>query len=71
MIDYAKLNIPETQQNRLREFIENEIPKVKFFKPDGKPKKEWKIFYGNTLKRSKERSISNLLYCSRRFEVQR
>jgi hypothetical protein len=35
-------------QSRLNEFITKEIPNTKFFKPDGKPKKEWKVFYGDT-----------------------
>jgi hypothetical protein len=47
-MDYAKLNIPEKQQQALKEFIEIEIPNTKFWKPDGKPKKEWKVFYAET-----------------------
>ena len=39
--------LPEDVQTKLSDFIES-IPKVKFFKPDGKPKKEWKVFYGDT-----------------------
>jgi len=39
--------LPENIQTKLFDFI-NSIPQVKFFKPDGKPKKEWKIFYGDT-----------------------
>ena len=40
--------LPGAVRNRLSKFIFDEIPKVKFFKPDGKPKKEWKMFYGDT-----------------------
>ena len=40
--------LPEAIQTKLFNFIEKEIPKTKFFKPDGKPKKEWIIFYGET-----------------------
>ena len=47
-MNYENLNIPKVQQKRLKDFIEKEIPKVKFFKPDGKPNKEWKIFHGKT-----------------------
>jgi len=39
--------LPEDIQTKLFDFIES-IPKVKFFKPDGKPKKEWKVFYDDT-----------------------
>jgi len=39
--------LPEDVQTKLSDFIDS-IPKVKFFKPDGKPKKEWKVFYGDT-----------------------
>lgn len=47
-MDSNKSNIPEKQQKEFEDFVENEIPKVNFFKPDGKPRKEWKIFYGKT-----------------------
>jgi hypothetical protein len=40
--------LPEAVQRKLVSFIYTEIPKMPFFKPDGKPKKEWKIFYGDT-----------------------
>ena len=40
--------MPKAIQKKLSEFIYKEIPKTKFFKPDGKPKKEWKMFYGDT-----------------------
>jgi hypothetical protein len=40
--------LPEAVQKKLVSFIYTEIPKIPFFKPDGKPKKEWKIFYGDT-----------------------
>ena len=40
--------LPEEIQSKLFNFIEKEIPKVHYFKPDGKPKKEWRIFYGKT-----------------------
>ena len=43
-----KLNMPEKLQQEFNDFIENKIPNVKFLKPDGKPRKEWKIFYGKT-----------------------
>ena len=39
--------LPEGVQKKLADFMQ-EIPKVPYFKPDGKPKKEWKIFYGKT-----------------------
>ena len=48
-MNYENLNIPKVQQKRLKDFIEKEIPKTRFFKPDGKPRKEWKVFYGKTL----------------------
>ena len=32
---------------KLADFIA-EIPKVPYFKPDGKPKKEWKLFYADS-----------------------
>ena len=35
-------------QTRVEDFVDKDIKKVRFFKPDGKPKKEWKIFYGDT-----------------------
>ena len=38
--------LPKAVQHKLTDFIYKEIPKVPFFKPDGKPKKEWKMFYG-------------------------
>jgi len=38
--------VPAAQQQALKDFIGKEIPSVPFFKPDGKPKKEWRIFYG-------------------------
>ena len=40
--------LPKAVQRKLDSFIFKEIPKVPFFKPDGKPKKEWKMFYGDT-----------------------
>ena len=40
--------LPKPIQKKLSSFIYKEIPKTPFFKPDGKPKKEWKIFYGDT-----------------------
>ena len=42
------LALPQPIQKKLSDFIYKEIPKTPFFKPDGKPKKEWKIFYGDT-----------------------
>ena len=41
-------NLPEANQKKIIDFVEKEIPATKFFKPDGKPKKEWKMFYGDT-----------------------
>ena len=38
--------LPQSVQTKLFSFMDT-IPKVKFFKPDGKPKKEGKIFYGD------------------------
>ena len=38
--------LPQSVQTKLFSFMDT-IPKVKFFKLDGKPKKEWKIFYGD------------------------
>ena len=40
--------VPAAQQQALKDFIGKEIPSVPFFKPDGKPKKEWRIFYGES-----------------------
>ena len=40
--------LPKPIQEKLTNFIYKEIPKVRFFKPDGKPKAEWKIFYGDS-----------------------
>ena len=40
--------LPKAVQRKLDSFIFKEIPKVPFFKPDGKPKPEWKMFYGDT-----------------------
>ena len=39
--------LPQAVQTKLFNFIAS-IPKTRFYKPDGKPKKEWKIFYGDT-----------------------
>ena len=44
--EIAKL--PTPIQTKLQDFISKDIQRVRFFKPDGKPKKEWKIFYGDT-----------------------
>ena len=38
--------LPKAIQGKLSSFIFKEIPKVPFFKPDGKPKKEWIMYYG-------------------------
>lgn len=40
-------SFPAELQKKIFKFLE-EIPHTSFFKPDGKPKKEWKIFYGKT-----------------------
>ena len=40
--------LPEAIQMKLDSFIFKEIPEVPFFKPDGKPKEEWKMFYART-----------------------
>ena len=40
-------------QERLSMFLDG-IPKTKFFQPDGNPKKEWKMFYGNTWDSARE-----------------
>ena len=39
--------LTQAVQTKLFNFIAS-IPKTRFYKPDGKPKKEWKIFYGDT-----------------------
>ena len=39
---------PKLIQERLQEFVRTEIPKVEFFKPDGKPEKNWLLFSGPT-----------------------
>ena len=33
-------------QTKVEDFINSEIKKIDYFKPDGKPKAEWKVFYG-------------------------
>jgi hypothetical protein len=40
--------LPKAIRQKLDNFIFKEIPQIKFFKPDGKPEKEWKVFYGST-----------------------
>jgi hypothetical protein len=40
--------LPKPIQKKLTDFIYTEIPNTRFFKPDGNPKKEWKIFYADT-----------------------
>ncbi len=47
-MDKSKSDIPKMQQKEFEDFVEKEIPNVSFFKPDGKLKKEWKMFYGKT-----------------------
>ena len=39
--------LPKPVQKRLRTFM-NSIPKTKWYQPDGKPKPEWRVFYGDT-----------------------
>ena len=41
------MKLPESVQTKLFAFMDS-IPKTPFFKPDGKPKKEWTIFYDDT-----------------------
>ncbi len=45
--DPAIRSLPNQIRQKLIGFIYKEIPKTKFFKPDGKPDKEWEIFYGS------------------------
>lgn len=40
--------LPEDIRTKLDSFIFEDIKKISFLKPDGNPKKEWKIFYGDT-----------------------
>jgi hypothetical protein len=40
--------LPKAIRQKLDNFIFKEIPQIKFFNPDGKPEKEWKVFYGST-----------------------
>ena len=39
--------LPPENQKKLVDFLAA-IPKIPYLKPDGKPKKEWKVFYGET-----------------------
>ena len=39
--------LPQNVQERLKAFMES-IHKTNWYRPDGKPKKEWKVVYGNT-----------------------
>lgn len=39
---------------RVQNFLEKDLPKVKWFQPDGKPLKEWKVFYGDSLDAARE-----------------
>ena len=39
--------LPSENQKKLADFLAT-IPKIPYLKPDGKPKKEWKVFYGRT-----------------------
>ena len=41
-------DLPKERLSELNEFISN-IKDVRYFKPDGKPNKGWRIFYGETL----------------------
>jgi type I site-specific restriction endonuclease len=40
-------------QARLEAFIMEELPAIHFLQPDGKPKMEWQMFYGNTWEKAK------------------
>ena len=46
-LNYKNLNFSEIIQEQLKDFIELQLPKISFFRPDKNPKKDWKIFYGS------------------------
>jgi hypothetical protein len=45
-------------QARLEAFIMEELPKIRFLKPDGNPDPQWKIFYGETWEKAKHAAIN-------------
>jgi len=57
--------LPEAVQKKLFDFIEKEIPNTKFFKRDGKPKKEWKIFYGKDWNAARDSARASALASAR------
>jgi hypothetical protein len=43
-----QVGIPEASKDKVIKFVLEDIPNTPFFRPDGSPKEEWRMFYGDT-----------------------